>query len=215
MRLRIALTHDINGWSERKQQAVRRGSMVGARRFRARLKLALRDDVRRAGLGDRVANTWRDELYPSGGKLSMRPTVFAWTKAPEIVRGHTDGVPIRGKSGNWLAIPTENTPRKGRRLATPLEVEGIFNQDLVVFKGRGGQALAFVNVIRAKSGRGFRRATKRRTRDGRDNEMVLMFVMVKQVTLRPKLNWQRIAGDLGRVWRDYIGQEAARALNAS
>lgn len=215
MRLRVALTQDLQRWSERKQAAVRRGAMDGARRFRSRLKLALRDDVRKSGLGDRVANAWRDELYPKGAKLSMRPTVFAWTKAPEIVRGHSDGTPIRGKSGNWLAIPTEHTPRKGRRYATPLEVEGIFNQDLVVFKGRGGQALAFVNAIRAKSGRGFRQATKRRRKDGRENEMVLMFIFVRQVTLRPRLNWRRIADDLGVAWRDYIAEETARELNAS
>lgn len=215
MQLRISLTEDIKAWSERKQQAIARGATAGARRFRARLKLALRDDVRRAGLGDRVANAWRDEVYPNSGKVSMRPTVFAWTKAPAIVRGHSDGVPIKGKSGNWLAIPTENTPRKGRRYATPLEVEGIFNQDLVVFQGRGGTALAFVNAIRAKSGRGFRRATKRRAKDGRENQMVLMFVFVKQVSLRPKLNWRRIGDDLGRAWRDYVGQETSRALNAS
>lgn len=212
---RVALTGDLKGFAERKQKAAQRGAMTGARRFRARLKLALRDDVRRSGLGEGVANAWRDEVYPKGSKISLRPTVFAWTKAPEIVRGHSGGQTIKGKGGNWLAIPTENTPRKGRRYASPLEVEGIFNQDLITYKGRGGQILAFVNVVRAKRGKGFRRATRRRTKDGRENQMVLMFVMVKQVTLRPRLNWQRIGRDLGAAWVEYIGQETKKELNAS
>jgi hypothetical protein len=43
---------------------------------------------------------------------------------------------------------------------------------------------------------------------------VLMFVLVRQVTLRPTLNWPRLADDLGPEWRRYMGEEIARELAA-
>jgi hypothetical protein len=189
--------------------AIRRGAMRGAVRFQTRAKLAFRADVRQGGLGQKLANTWQDKIYPSGKVQSWHPAVLLYSKAPEIVRAHTQGATIRGKSGNWLAIPTENTPRRGRRYATPLEVEGIFNQDLITYKGRGQQVLAFVQAIRSKGGRGFRRATKRRTKDGRENELVLMFVMVRQVTLQRRLNWPVLADQLAPVFRQYLAEEIA------
>lgn len=225
MLLRIALTQDIQRWAERKQQAVERGAMAGARRFRTRLKLALRDDVRRSGLGDRVANAWRDEVYPKGGKLSMRPTVFAWSKAPEIMHGHSGGKTITAGGGKFLAIPTRDVPLK--RAGRPLTVEECqdrFGKRLVFVPGssggrygaaRGGVALMVLKdlKIRRSSGR-WRNASKKEKARGASHDVV-MFILVRQVSLRARLNWQRIGDDLGRAWRDYVGEETIRALKAS
>ena len=123
--------------------------------------------------------------------------------------------PSASRNGLYLAIPTANTPRKGRRYATPNEVENIFNHELIFLPGRGRQMLAFVDAIKAKSGRGFRRATKRRrTKDGRENELVLMFVMVPQVRLRARLRWPEIFKELEASWRDLFVGEINAALAA-
>lgn len=210
MRLRVTADADLSTYAGRKLDAAKRGATLAARRIAARAKLRLREDVRRAGLGDRVANTWQDKVYP--GHLSLRPAGFVWSKAPAIIEGHS-GATIRQRAGLWLAIPTEHTPRRGRRKATPVEVEIIFNQDLIVRPGRGRQLLAFVDAVRGKSGKTWRRATNARTgRQSRKAELVLMFVLVPQVTLRKRLNWQRIGEEVGEQWPAVLADDLAREM---
>ena len=211
MRIDINIESDLPAFAGRIGEAIRRGAMRGAVRFQTRAKLAYRADVRKGGLGDRLANTWQDRLYPQGRAQSWHPAVLIYSRAPAIIRGHTDNPIIRHKGGLWLAIPTENTPRRGRRRATPEEVEVMFNQDLIVFPGRGRQALAFVDVVKARSGKGFRKSSRQRTRDGREKQLVLMFVLVRQVTLQKRLDWPRLSQELAPVFRDYLASEIAQA----
>jgi hypothetical protein len=184
--------------SRRKLAAAQAGAMAGARKFRERAVTALRDDVRRAGLGDRLANTWRAEVYPRDG-ASLTPAVFVWSNAPEIIAGHSNDGMLRGRSGNWLAIPTENVPpariglhgRNVRGSMTPAEVEAHFKAQLYTVPARSGNLLAFIRI---------------------DGRAVPMFVLVRQVSLRPRLNWQRIGDDLASVYADDIGGGIAEAL---
>jgi hypothetical protein len=215
LQVELAVSDNLASFAQQTHLRIARGARVAAEKQAARAKLALRGDVRAAGLGDRLANTWRVNVFPkSASSRTHSPAVFVKSTASEIVTAFDQGATIRSKQGLWLAIPTENTPRKGRRLATPVEVEAMFNQDLIFFHGRGGQMLAFVDAIKAKSGGKFRRATKRRTKDGRRNELVLMFVMVRQVTLRKRLNWSRIFDELAKQWAQLFPAEIAAALNA-
>ena len=70
----------------------------------------LRRQVTSAGLGQRLANSWRDKHYPNQ-KLDAASLVY--TKAPQIIRAFDEGAVIRSRRGRFLAIPTENAPRKG------------------------------------------------------------------------------------------------------
>ncbi len=213
--VKLALEHDLPGFTEATHLRVARGARNAAERLAVRGKLRLRQDVLRGGLGQRVANAWRADVYPRSASIQTHgPAVFIHSKAPKIVRAFSRATTIRSANGVYLAIPTDNTPRRGRRLATPVEVEAMFNQDLVFRPGRGGQMLAFVSAMRTKSGKGFRKAAKRRAKDGRENEMVLMFVMVRQVRLRKRLDTQRIFDELGREWPTVLGQELTTALAA-
>jgi hypothetical protein len=215
LQVKLAISGNLAGFAEQTHLRIARGARIAAEKQAARAKLALRSDMRAAGLGDRLANTWRVNVFPkSASSRTHSPAVFVKSGAPEIVTAFDKDTTIRSRQGLWLAIPTDSTPRKGRRLATPLEVEAMFNQDLIFLPGRGGQMLAFVNAIKARTGGKFRRATKRRTKDGRQNELVLMFVMVRQVTLRKRLNWSRIFDDLAKGWAQLFPAEIAAALNA-
>ena len=69
------------------------------------LKADLRRQVTEAGMGQRLANTWRAELYPKGRK-SIKPAGFVFTRAPTIIRAFDQGAVIKSKHGFWLAIPT-------------------------------------------------------------------------------------------------------------
>ena len=151
LQVKIAFQGNLARFSRETHLRLARGARIGAERFAAQAKLAYRGAVRNGGLGDRLANTVRVDIYPkSAAKRTHAPAVFVSTKAPAIISAFADGVTIRHHDGLWLAIPTENTPNRGRRKATPQEVEVLFNQDLIVFPGRGGQLLAFVDAVRAQ-----------------------------------------------------------------
>jgi len=213
LQIRIAMEGNLAGFARATPLKFARGARIGAERFAAQAKLGYRGAVRAGGLGDRVANAVRVDIFPKSAAVRTHaPAVYVSTKAPKIIYAFSVGVTIRNREGLWLAIPTDHTPRKGRRLATPVEVEAMFNQDLIFIHGRGGQMLAFVDAIKAKSGKGFRRATKRRTKDGRANELVLMFVMVRQVTLRKRINWDGVTADLARAWPTIFAGEIAKSL---
>lgn len=155
--------------------------------------LELRQQVTSNGLGQRLANTWRDRVYPEK-RESMAPSGYIWSNAPEIVDSFVRGATIQPVGGGkYLWIPTKNVPRaRGRSRAsstkrmTPDEVQAEFNQEFVILKGRSGRLLAFLARDRAatKSG-GIRKARKGRMAYGKQ-ELTLMFTLVRTVRL-PKL----------------------------
>ncbi len=164
----------------------------------AELKADLRDQVTRAGLGERLARTWRSAVYPSAGE-SLDPAGVVSSKAPRIVSSFADGATIRPVNGSrFLAIPTENVPRgrgRGQRAKmTVFEVETHFNQDLVLRPGRNGSIVGFVHVLAGRSGRGFRRKTAGRVAQGRKSKLVPMFVFVRQAKAAKLLDLPAAAG---------------------
>lgn len=159
--------------------------------------MTLREQVTSNGLGQRLANTWRDRVYPEQ-RESMMPTGYIWSNAPEIVDSFVRGATIRPVGGaKYLWMSTKNVPRargrvnyRGRSIKggamSPEEVENMFNRDLDVRPGRGGTLLAFMDAVKARNGRAFRQATKGRLAQGRTSKPILMFVLRKTVRL-PKL----------------------------
>lgn len=164
------------------------------------LKLEYRDQVIGAGLGQRLANTWRGKTYPEGGK-SLTPAAFVWTNAPQIIDAFNRGAAIRPMGGsNFLWIPTDNVPRDrnaprgSTRRAGPEEVELQFNQELIIRRGKNGHFLAFINAIKSRNKKGWRQATKGRLRQGRETELVLMFTLVPSVHMPKELDVEGPAG---------------------
>jgi len=164
------------------------------------LKEELRAQVVSAGLGARLANTWRGTTYPETG-ASLDPAAYVWSNAPAIVTSFATGatiLPLGGKKYLW--IPTKDVPRgrgRGRGRATPPEVELMFNQEFTFLKGKRGHLLAFVNVIQAKNRRGYRSATKGRVAAGRAVRLVLMFTLVATVRMPKKLDLDAAANAWG------------------
>jgi hypothetical protein len=87
-----------------------RAAATGTRDAGRNLRTELRRQVANAGLGQRLASSWRDKHYPNR-KLDAASLVY--TKAPQIIRAFDEGAVIRSRRGRFLAIPTENAPRKG------------------------------------------------------------------------------------------------------
>ena len=157
----------------------------------------LRQQVTSNGLGQRLANTWRDRVYPEN-RESMTPSGYIWSNAPEIIDSFVRGATIRPVGGGkYLWIPTKNVPRargrvnrRGKNIKggamSPEEVENMFNIDFTIRPGRNGTLLAFIDVVRSLNGRSVRKATKGRARQGRFAKPVLMFVLRRTVRL-PRL----------------------------
>ena len=65
LQVKLAISGNLAGFAEQTHLRIARGARVAAEKQAARAKLALRGDVRAAGLGDRLANTWRVNVFPN------------------------------------------------------------------------------------------------------------------------------------------------------
>jgi hypothetical protein len=162
------------------------------------LKTELRRQVIGAGLGPRRGNSWRERHYPND-KLDAASLVYS--KAPQIIRAFDEGALIRAKRGRFLAIPTENAPRRGtdRRKISPANFPEHRLGKLRLVPRTGGPSLLVVDDVRAsfsrKTGtlRGFRRANERARQSSQGVTTVVMFVLVPQVKLAKRLDVIRAA----------------------
>ena len=110
MKLAASFTRSLQADMRAELRDIERAASNGTREAGRGLKTELRRQVASAGLGQRLANSWRDRHYPNQ-KLDAASLVY--TKAPQIIRAFDEGAVIRSRRGRFLAIPTENAPRKG------------------------------------------------------------------------------------------------------
>jgi Family of unknown function (DUF6441) len=162
------------------------------------LRTELRRQVASAGLGQRLANSWRDRHYPNQ-KLDTASLVYS--KAPQIIRAFDEGAVIRSRRERFLAIPTENAPRKGTdgRRISPGTFPEHRSGPLRFVPRPTGPSLLVADRLRASFSRqtgqlrGFRRATDRARRSGQGLTTVVMFLLVPQVKLSKRLDVARAA----------------------
>jgi hypothetical protein len=198
MKLVAALARSLQADMQAELRDIERAVAVGTRDAGRGLKTELRRQVSSAGLGQRLANSWRDTHYPNR-KLDAASLVY--TQAPQIIRAFDEGAVIRSRRGRSLAVPTENAPRKGtdgRRISASTFPEHRFGP-LRFVPRQGGPSLLVVDGLRASFSRqtgelrGFRRATDRARRSGQGLTTVVMFLLVPQVKLRKRLDVARAA----------------------
>jgi hypothetical protein len=183
------------------------------------LKGELRADVTDAGLGQRLANTWRGRTYPEGA-FSLESASFVWSKAPNIVDAFDRGVTIRSQRGFWLAIPAAAAGVKGisatsaMKRITPGGWERRTGVRLRFIYRRGRPSLLVADNARL-SKKGLARPNIGRTRAGaqftrlKGRSTVVVFILVPQVTLRKRLDivsiaqrWaDRVPGTIASRWR--------------
>lgn len=66
MRLQAAIQGDLKALLKAELGAAERAMTTGIREAKDGLKAELRGQITGAGLGTRLANTWRGEVYPKG-----------------------------------------------------------------------------------------------------------------------------------------------------
>jgi hypothetical protein len=183
------------------------------------LKAELRAQITNAGLGPRLARTWRSESYPKG-QNSISAAGLVWSKAPGIIRVYENGATIRSTKGFFLAIPTAAAGRlgDGGRKITPGAWERRTGQRLRFVYRRNAPSLLVADDMRARTGKrgGFARGSAAALRSGRGLVTVPIFILVPQVTVRKRLDvagaaarWQeRLPGLVVRNW--FSGNEGSR-----
>lgn len=195
MRLRLAIQGNLRETLERDYAAAESAVTAAVKEAGDGLKKDLRQDVQGAGLGRRLANTWRTAIYPRSQK-SAGAAALVYSKAPEIIRAHTEGATIRASSSRFLAIPTESVPRArpGQERITPSNWPEHRLGPLRFVKTRRGAMLVVDGVRVSASGRvsriRSRAATSRRgaTSGLAGRATVPMFILVRQVRLKKKLD---------------------------
>ena len=148
-----------------------------------------RNQIVRAGLGQRVARTIRSETYPKE-RDSLNAAAMIWSRAPVILEAHNTGPLIRSADGFWLAIPT---PAAGKSLRggriTPGEWERRTGVRLRFIYRRTGPSLLIAEARLSKRGR----AVPSRSKTGRGLASVPIFLLVPQVRLSKRLDLERPA----------------------
>ncbi len=176
------------------------------------LKGSLRKQVVAAGLGARLSRTWRGRVYKNKGHDAAS---FVWSKAPQIALAFDKGAVIKGKGGNWLAIPTAAAPKRGvgGKRITPATFPTARHGPLRMVRRSGRSALLVVDGVRmsAKTGRVGRQAKGgERNKSGSFKQgiaTVVMFVLVPRVKLRKRLNVARAAESWSRRLPRLIGRQ--------
>src|ERR687892_2475605 len=198
MKLAATIARSLQAEMHADLRGIERAVANGTRDAGRGLRTELRRQVASAGLGQRLANSWRDKHYPNQ-KLDAASLVH--TKAPQSIRAFDEGAVIRSRRGRFLAMPTENAPRKGtdsRRIRPSTFPEHRFGP-LRFVPRQSGPSLLVVDGLRASYSkqtgllRGFRRATERARRSGQGLTTVVMFLLVPQVKLRKRLDVMRAA----------------------
>lgn len=208
---------------QRYQAQLERGSTRAVKEASEGLKKDLRQQVMSAGLGGKLANTWRSKVYPER-EASLNAVGSVWSKAPHIIRGFDEGVVIRAKSGTFLAIPTENVPKggRGRRLSPSNWPEHRLGPLRLIVRP-GKNALLVSDQVRgsysSKTGelRGFRKAAKGTIekgyarKSGHGVTSVIMFVLVPQASFKKSLDVEGAA----RKWGQRLPSMIEKNVNLS
>ncbi len=195
MKLAATITGSIMAGMETEMRTISKAVTAGIKDAGRGLKSDLRKQVIGAGLGPRLARTWRDRTYPNKGHNAA---AMVWSKAPQIIRTFDEGAVIKSKSGFWLAIPTKQAPKRGvggKRINPSNFPEHRFGPLRFVYR-RGRPSLLVVDGVRInRSGRTGRRAKGGAfTKTGRMKQgiaTVVMFIMVPQVRLKKRLDVKR------------------------
>ena len=198
MKLGAAIVGSVKADLEAEVRRIERAVPTGVKEAGSGLKGELRKQVVGAGLGTRLARTWRDRHYPNRGHDAAS---LVWSKAPQIIRTFDEGTTIRGKDGFWLAIPTPSAPKRGvggKRINPSNFPEHRFGPLRFVYRQRGPSLLVVDGVrVNATTGRVGRRAKGGAyTKTGRMKAgmaTVVMFILVPQVKMPKRLDVKRAA----------------------
>ncbi len=216
MRLQVSFSPDLVAMMLAEVAAGQKAVSTTMNQAGLGLKAAWRAQITGAGLGQRLANTIRAQTYPKG-RNSLDAAALVWSNAPVIIGAHDTGPLIRSASGFWLAIPlpAAGKARGGKRITPGMWGEARSAQRMrwsggpsqgtnarsasggpgtglrlrFVYRSRG-PSLLVADAVRLNT-RG--QAAVSRSKTGRGQMTVPIFLLVRQVKLPKRLDLARDA----------------------
>nr|WP_298685225.1 DUF6441 family protein [uncultured Dongia sp.] len=185
------------------QEWLARNANIAAAAVTAGIKVAtegLKTDLRRAvvagGLGDKLPNAIRAEMFPrNGASFAAAGWIYVkGVKTRAIIEAYANGAIIRAKGGRYLAIPTEAgkgllKARGGAAFVSSSYGLGIKTR-LVVPKASNAKGTLFIvadlAVGRGKRG-GYRKPTPGKRARRNIEEDVVLFILVPQATVKRRI----------------------------
>ncbi len=167
------------------------------------LKDNLRQQIIRAGMGTRLANTWRSKVYPDKSS-SLDAAGFVYSNAPNIIESFDKGVVIKAHNKQCLAIPTPAAPKRGTdgKRINPYNFPVAKLGKLILIKRRSGPWFLVVENVRAsfsrKTGqmRGYVKGSASAIRTGRNLSSAIMFILIPQVQMPKRFD----VASTGELW---------------
>lgn len=193
LQLQAALMGDLEGFQEEVKQAVGGAARETMEAMRDMGIGRLRSSLKKAGLGS-IEKTWRGDVYPARG-FSMEPALFIHSKAPHIIAAN-QGEVIRGRNGNWLAIPIPGSPAEDLRnpRGPDTKVDAArqrYGERLFTIPAKNGRPamLAVEGVGFTKTGRmTLRQRSKKTGAWGSGTMTVPLFWLVPQASMQDRLD---------------------------
>jgi hypothetical protein len=202
MKLDMRIQADLTGWvgSELARGAVAVTNVV--RRTTRKIEKNLEAAIAEGGLG-RLARAMQSKVYPDQPSLGAAGLIWAKGKnTPRVLEAFATGATIRTRAdgdATFLAIPTEAAPKRGRdgkRIEPDNWPNERYGRLRFVYR-RSGPSLLVVDDLRArrgKSGGYSRNVRKAKTGETKvratGSATVVMFVLVKQVRLRKRFDFE-------------------------
>ena len=184
MRLRIEINPDIAALMQAEITAGEKAVSAAMREAGSSLKSAWCGQITGVSVGTRLGNSIRLNSFPKSGD-SLNAAALVWSSAPVIIGAHDTGPLIRSKNGFRLAIPTAasgKSTRVGR--ITPSEWERRTGLRLqFIYRRRGPSLLVAEGRLNSKG-----RAVASKSKTGRGVATVPIFLLVRQVKLRKRLD---------------------------
>lgn len=207
MRIDVTLDSSIAGLMEAEIRAGERAVTGGVREVGDWVKAAWRGQVTGSGLGQRLANTIRQNNYPARGEsMSAASLVYARpnrkrnsASAADVIDAFNRGVLIRSVNGLYLAIPTAAAGpvagASGRGRLTPAIWEQRTGMQLRFVYRRGRPSLLVADDARLSKQGHARQKRGRRRRDGilTGAATVPIFILLPQARLKKRLNLNPVA----------------------
>lgn len=203
MRLELAIQGKLGEHMRAETAAGARAVSQAMRTTAGVAKTKLRAQIRSAGMGSRLANTWRAEVYPSQ-RPSLNAAALIYSRAPVIIEAFDKGVTIRSRSGFWLAIPLPAAGKTGlgRKRITPGGFERRTGLKLRFVYRRNGPSMLVADNARITKG-GNARANVTRSKKGtytrlKGRTTVPVFLLYPQVKMPKKLDVEKVRAQADR-----------------
>jgi len=210
--LRAAMEAEVRDAARAMRRGVERAGREVQGELRAQARGAGFSDRGRA-----IANAWRLSVYPppAAAPRTLRPAALVWSNAPKLVEAFDSGVSITADGGRYLAFPTGYNAAGGRRGAsargglrvTPQQMQAARGEAFIIRSKSNPAVRLWCLRVRAASGikrrsrrlrlfvgsttevlTGRRRGQQQAAREILAQGFVPMFFLLRQVSLRKRLD---------------------------